>query len=145
MILNIKKLASSNFVKFCIVGGLGAVTDMAVLFILQQIFSFPPDSFFGHFIWIPGYFVAILQNYLINHYWTFSKHTKTTKVSHKAFMKFAFTSFISMIPRTVAIEFVLFVLPGSFFRIYVANFMGIVAGTVVNFLGSKYIVFKKND
>ncbi len=145
MILNIKKLASSQFVKFCIVGGLGAATDMGVLFILHQIFKLQPESFAEHFIWLPGYFLAILQNYLINHYWTFTEHTQSTKVSHKALAKFAITSFISIIPRTGAYELVLFALPSSFiFRGYLANFMGIVAGTIVNFLGSKYIVFKKN-
>jgi len=156
----------THFVKFCIVGGLGTVTDMLTLFILNQIFTVSADSTLAHFIWLPGYFAAILQNYLINHFWTFKAHKSGIKPSRSALAKFALTSFISIIPRSGAYELIRLLLPPDFTLInfivsfssyvgfivkpenivtYIANFMGIVAGTIVNFFGSKYIVFKHDD
>ncbi len=136
---------NKEFIKFCIVGGLGTVTDMGILAILNKIFSPAEGTFLIHTIWLPGYFAAILQNYLVNHFWTFKAHQNDQKVSHKALLVFALTSFVSTIPRSAAYESILWAIPKDvWFQVYLANFMGIVAGTIVNFLGSKFIVFKKS-
>lgn len=141
-----KKLTSNQFVRFCITGGLGVLTDAGIYFILVRALNAKDSYFILKFIWIFGYIAAVIQNYLINHFWTFSKQTKEFSISAKAFVQFLSVSLISLVPRYLV--YILIINYGGAKTMFVpdlANLGGIIAGTVVNFLGSKYFVFKSRD
>jgi putative flippase GtrA len=137
---------SNQFVRFCVTGGLGVLTDAGIYFILVRVFHARESYFLIKFIWIFGYIAAVIQNYLINHFWTFHDQTKEFNVSTKAFINFLSVSLISLIPRYLVYTMILSyggeetaLVPD------LANLGGIIAGTVVNFIGSKYFVFKNRD
>lgn len=142
----IKKLLSNQFIKFCVTGGLGVITDAGIYFILVRVLDARDSYFVLKFIWIFGYIAAVIQNYLINHFWTFSDQTKELRISAKAFVKFLVVSLISLVPRYIVYMLVLsYGGEKVMFVPDLANLSGIVAGTIVNFLGSKFIVFKETD
>lgn len=137
----ISSLFTPQFVKFCVVGGLGLVTDQTIFFVMSRIVD--PTSLWVNFLWIVGYAVAVLQNYLINHYWTFKRETRDTHASGKGFFSFFLISIAALIPRFLAYKGVILVLGTGHLALNFANLCGIGAGTVVNFWGSKFIVFKE--
>ena len=141
-----KKLMSNQFVRFCVTGGLGVLTDAGIYFILVRAFHARENYFLIKFIWIFGYIVAVIQNYVINHLWTFHDQTKDVSVSIKAFVNFLSVSLISLIPRYLVYTMILsYGGEGTALIPDLANLGGIVAGTLVNFIGSKYFVFKNRD
>lgn len=141
-----KKLMSNQFVRFCVTGGLGVLTDAGIYFILVRAFDIRERSFLIKFIWIFGYIAAVIQNYVINHFWTFHDQTKEINVSTKAFINFLSVSLISLIPRYLVYTMILsYGGEGTALVPDLANLSGIIAGTVVNFIGSKYFVFKSRD
>jgi len=138
---HLSSLFSPQFIKFCVVGGLGLVTDQTVFFLLSTIVD--PASVLVNFVWVVGYLLAVVQNYLINHYWTFKAQTSESRPSGRGLVVFLLVSLTSLIPRFIAYKGVLVLFGVSQITMNLANLCGIVAGTVVNFFGSKFIVFAK--
>lgn len=65
------RLEFKRFFKFAIVGGLGSITDISVLNILVQFFGFHKIA-----ANMCSVGVAIVQNFLLNRYWTFPESQK---------------------------------------------------------------------
>ena len=141
MLKPLSVLFSPQFIKFCVVGGLGLVTDQTIFFLISR--AIDPADPLVNFIWVVGYGVAVLQNYLINHYWTFKVQTQDTHASGKGFFAFFVISLTALIPRFLTYKAVLLLFGATPLFLNLANLCGIAAGTVVNFLGSKFLVFKK--
>ncbi|HSW61581.1 MAG TPA: GtrA family protein [bacterium] len=138
----IKKLLSTQFMKFCITGGLGLITDAGIFHLIKVSFGVE-NWLLLNIIPIFGYSAAVVQNYIVNHFWTFRSQTVDLEISKDAFLKFLSVSLISLVPRYIVYNLVLgaFTSSGGFVP-DIANLAGIIAGTLVNFLGSKFIVFR---
>lgn len=143
MFTRLSLLFSPQFIKFCVVGGLGLLTDQSIFFLLTLVIDHSGP--FINVIWVVGYAVAVLQNYLINHYWTFKAQTQDTHASSRGFISFFAISLTALIPRFITYKAVLIVLGASPLTLNLANLCGIGAGTVVNFFGSKFLVFKNKN
>jgi len=150
-------LTKFQFMRFCVTGSLGVITDMIVsyiiLLVLKSSFTINFDSNTNGLtddilLGIPpvlGFVAAVIQNYLINHLWTFSKETENHRVSFKLFGKFFGVALFALIPRLI-VYFILIhnvLNPDSFFNI--ANLGGILTGMFFNFFGSKFFVFRFRD
>lgn len=136
------RFVSPQFIKFCVVGGLGTITDASIFYILSSAVK-TNSIYLINLLPMFGYSAAVLQNYVINHYWTFSGITKETGISKKGFFTFLTVSLLSLMPRYAVFNFCLYLLNSSLpIMQAIANLMGIGAGTIVNFFGSKYIVFR---
>jgi len=136
----IRRLFALQFVKFCITGGLGLLTDMAVFSFLKSYFKVE-STILLYVIPVFGYVAAVTQNYLINHYWTFGEQMSEASLSKKAYVSFFAVSLMALIPRYIVyISFLRYFGNGGFYP-HLANFSGIVAATVFNFAGSKFFVF----
>lgn len=137
------KLLKTEFVKFCITGGLGLFTDAAVFHIMKRLLHADESRFLLFIIPVFGYTAAVTQNYIVNHLWTFKVETAAKKVSTELFFKFFLVSLFALAPRYLVYKEVLDYF-GSSEWLYpdIANLCGIIAGTVVNFFGSKFLVFR---
>lgn len=138
----ILKLLKLEFVKFCITGGLGLITDVAVFHIMKNVFHAEDSKVLLFIIPIFGYAAAVTQNYLINHLWTFRAQIESQKISKELFFKFFLVSIFALAPRYLVYKVVLDYLGSTMLFPDIANFCGIIAGTIVNFIGSKYLVFR---
>ena len=81
-----KKAASylykNSLVRFLIVGGLGTLINLVVFFIFADIFGKEKNI-----ASIIAFVVAVTQNYVLNHTWSFKKHI-STPMSLKTYIKY---------------------------------------------------------
>ncbi len=118
--------------KFAIVGGLGALLNISILFILTEIFKV-----FYLISEIIAFIFSALQNYLLNKIWTFKEELKSS-IFQKGF-KYFIISLISLIVNLGT----LYILVEFFDFWYLFAEMGaILLSFMINFLGNKIWTFK---
>ena len=133
-----KKLIQPHFLRFLIVGGLGTITNLVLFFLLVDILQFRPIP-----ITVSTFIIAALQNYLLNHYWTFSDITKKKPANINGLIKFLFLAFIGLTINIIVLTIIISVFNPQFKVI--AQALGIAGGTIFNFIGSKYWIFYERN
>ena len=145
-----KALTKFQFMRFCVTGSLGVITDAVIYHIfllllnvdLNKATRTTTDTILLFILPVFGYLAAVIQNYLVNHLWTFGKETENHRVSFQLFIKFFAVSLFSLIPRYA---FYTFLLIFNNITPDLANLGGIAAGMFTNFFGSKFVVFRFRD
>ncbi|MDR2718817.1 MAG: glycosyltransferase family 2 protein [Treponema sp.] len=124
-----------QFIKFGITGGLGTVTNLVLFFLCADKAGLPEIP-----VSIGCFFIAGTQNYIINHNWSFANNTGTAKVSVKRWALFLVSSLAGLSVNITVMKCMImnFYLPYKF----IAQACGIAAGMVINFLFSKFVVFR---
>lgn len=130
--------------KFLLVGALNTFIDLGVLNLLILISGIASGSLYSVFKGI-SFTIAVINSYFWNKFWTF-KRSKTTAPG-KEFLQFFIVSVIGFSINVGAASLVVNVIGPQFGLIAEvwANIGAIVAalcGTVWNFIGYKFIVFK---
>ena len=101
-ILDIERIGRKEtlrFVKFAIVGALGALTDFAILILLVELAGFLPVVAGGF-----GFCAAVLQNFLLNRWWTFPESRLQRK--RVLLLKFGLVSLVGLGINSVILVFV---------------------------------------
>jgi dolichol-phosphate mannosyltransferase len=132
----IKSSADLKIFKFALVGALGTITNLAIFFLLVDKLKFDKTI-----ISILVFIIAGAQNYILNHIWTFRQNTRGEKISLKGLLKFLGTALIGL-----AVNLLVLNLTVKFINlpyVAIAQGIGILAGMIFNYIGSKYFVFKK--
>ena len=139
-------LVRFQFMRFCVTGSLGVITDAVIYHVFLWLLNVnagkdrtTADTILLFVLPVFGYLAAVIQNYLINHCWTFRKETENHRISFHLFLKFFAVSLFSLIPRYAVYTFLLIfnnITPD------LANLGGIAAGMFTNFFGSKFVVFR---
>jgi putative flippase GtrA len=131
-----KRSLLSVFIKFALTGGLGTLTNLFLFFIFADLLHLPEIP-----VSIGCFLIAVTQNYIINHRWSFKHHTANRKPSVKAWLAFTAGSLAGLAVNILVMQAVLarFLFPYKF----IAQGIGIAAGMVINFIISNSIVFKK--
>lgn len=133
----LSRFISPSLLKFLIVGGLGTLTNLIIFFIFVDRAEYNEII-----VAIVAFVVSAVQNYVLNHYWTFSVVTKGSSVSFKGLFKFITVSLSALAVNILIMKGLLaaFDLPLK----VIAQAVGIFFGTFVNYLGSKLFVFKES-
>ena len=135
---NKKNRLITEFIKFGVTGGLGAVTNLLIFFLLVDLVKFPeiPASI-GCFI------VAGTQNYFLDHHWSFREYTGKTPTSIVKWAAFLVGSLFGLAVNITVMKIIIanFDLPWKF----IAQACGIAAGMVINFVISKLLIFRKKQ
>jgi len=125
-----------QFFKFAVTGGLGTITNLIIFFICADKIGLPeiPVSIFC-------FIIAGIQNYIINHKWSFKQNHEAEPLSFKKYLMFMCGSLIGLLVNISVMRLILihFELPLK----TIAQACGIAAGMFINFTISKLIVFKK--
>lgn len=123
-----------RFVKFGIVGGSGIIVNSAILWFCHDLIGLiiPIASIFSVGI-------SILTNFLLNDLWTW----KTAENKKHSFFQRVIRYYISA-SLGAGINYVVLIVLTHFFGMYylIANLIGILGGTISNFLFSELWVFK---
>lgn len=125
-----------KFIKFAVVGGLGTITNIAIFFFLVDLLKFD-KTVISIFVFI----IAGTQNYVLNHIWTFRQLTSGEKISLLGWIKFLGTSLIGLAINLLVLNLIVKFVKLPY--IVIAQAIGIAAGMLFNYLGSKYFVFKR--
>ena len=126
-----------EFFKFCLVGLTGLVVDTAVLVSLVDYASQDP-----RFAAVFAFAAAVSWNYLFNRIWAF-RFGRSTPI-RQSYVLFVSTC-IGGLGVRIGVMHLLIAYAGMGVKPWyiLASFMGIAAATVFNFLGSKYVAFRK--
>lgn len=127
----------AQFIKFCLVGLSGLLVDTAVLVGLVELFSLDPRA-----AAVFAFLTAVSWNYILNRVWTFDLGTKTT-------FSYSYFSFVIICVLGFGVRIGIMHLlikyagMGKSPLYILASVLGILVGTIFNFLGSKYISFSE--
>ena len=121
--------------KFLAVGLLGTITNLALFYIFVDILMFPALQ-----ISIITFLIASLQNYILNHFWTFTKTMDAEPPKILNYFRFLFVAMIGLFVNLLILWWFIETFDPTIKVI--AQAFGIAGGTMFNFLGSKYWVFK---
>ena len=126
--------AVDQFIKFSITGGLGTVTNLIIFFLCADLAGLHEIP-----VSIGCFLIAVTQNYLLNHTWSFRRKLYAEPLSIKKWAMFTCGSLLGLVINISVMRFILmhFTLPWKF----IAQACGIAAGMIVNFIISKYIIF----
>ena len=119
-------------VKFGLVGVLNTAIDFGIFTLLTKVFGMDPVV--SHVI---SYSSAVVNSYFLNRSWTFRRKEKGNTVE---FARFAFINLISLGVSTLAM-YLLEEQAGL--EIYISKVGATACSMVVNFIGSKLIVFRE--
>ena len=121
--------------KFLAVGLLGTISNLTLFYIFVDRLMFPALQ-----ISIITFLIASLQNYILNHFWTFTKTMDAEPPKILNYFRFLFVAMIGLFVNLLILWWVIDTFDPNIKVI--AQAFGIAGGTMFNFLGSKYWVFK---
>jgi dolichol-phosphate mannosyltransferase len=124
--------------QFGIVGSVGAVINLTVYFIASDIFHLNLNMSA-----ISAFFVAVSNNYVLNHLWTFKDESNNYAVSFHKFTYYFFCNIFGLIINLVVLNIVV-----SYVGVnnhFFGQALGIFMGMLSNFIFAKKIVFNKNS
>ena len=125
-----------QFFKFAITGGLGTITNLLIFFLCTDLSGLPPIP-----VSVMCFFIAGIQNYIINHKWSFKQNHEAEPLSFKKYCMFMAGSLVGLLVNISVMRFILFQFDLPLKTI--AQAFGIAAGMLINFTISKLIVFRK--
>ena len=126
-----------KFIRFGFVGGLGTLTNLFIFFLFVDVLKFP-----DLIIQISGFVIAVTQNFILNSAFTFKDESVERANILFRYIKFVLTSITGLIINLIVYNILNFIFKPDIKVICQA--FGILAGMSVNFLGSKFFVFRKN-
>ena len=124
--------------KFLTVGLLGTLTNLILFYIFVDRWDFsalPVSTII--------FLISSIQNYYLNHIWTFSDRTVNQPIGLISYVIYLFVAFAGLGINLFILWWLLFLFSPPLK--VMAQAVGIFGGTIINFAGSKYWVFKKND
>jgi putative flippase GtrA len=121
-----------TFYRFCLVGVLNTLIDFAAFILFYYFFHIA--LILSNII---AFALATLNSYFLNKYWTFRI------TAHKSSLK-EFLTFIAVALTGLFISCVVLYLASQFIPEYLAKMIAIIFSLTCNYLGSKFLVFRKN-
>ena len=121
--------------KFLAVGLLGTISNLTLFYIFVDRLMFPALQ-----ISIITFLIASLQNYILNHFWTFTKMRDAEPPKILNYFRFLFVAMIGLFVNLLILWWFIETFDPKIKVI--AQAFGIAGGTMFNFLGSKYWVFR---
>lgn len=135
-----------EFIKFCLIGGSGMVVDLAMVYLSMQILMVSgiiSTSYRFRTARTIGFAFAVTSNFLLNRRFTFQGASRGN--IRRQYLSFFIVSILGFIVN-FSISVYLHEHIAFFNRYYLlAALMGILGGTLINFAGSKFFVFKQKQ
>lgn len=118
--------------KFIIVGIVSSIINYSFFYLLLSHFLF--NYLLSSSI---GFLCGMVIGFILNKNWTYdSKSTKSLKIIHKYIFVYLFSLLLSLIFLKITVEII-------GINAEIANILAIFLTTCTNFVGTKFIVFKK--
>lgn len=132
----IRKLFQYDFIRFCFVGGIGFLINLALLTLLYKTIGLP--ILLSQFIAAE---ISLFNNFILHHKWTY-KHKKVTKSITTLIVQFHVTSWVAIIGSTVIVSFCVGVLGWNYI---LALILASAVALFWNFAWTKYAIWRNRD
>ena len=123
----------NDFIRFCMVGGLGFVINMVILLFLHHYLGFA--VFYSQLMAAE---IALFCNFILHNHWTYKRH-KVNKSIPKLIIQFHATSWPAIVGSAAMVTFFVEIMK-------LTSFIGLIISSVVallwNFTWSKYVVWR---
>lgn len=127
-----------KIVKFSIVGLIGLLINIVVFYICTEIIQINYN-----FAAIAAFGIAVTNNYLMNHSWTFSEENEGIGYKLVYYVKYMTSNLIGLAINLIILNLII-VLFSSELRV-ISQLLGVVAGASFDYLCAKKIVFLHVD
>jgi putative flippase GtrA len=129
----IRKKSVSQFIKFCVAGGIAVILNYFVFFLLY------------HFLlvnytlaYVIGFILSVFLSFSLNRKFAFKENINPTK---KTIVKYFLVNIASLLIGAGCLALFVEVLH---LNVYISPFFVLAITTTINFTGSKFFVFRKN-
>ena len=133
----ITELHENSLWRFLFVGALGTVVNIIIFFIFADYLNFNASVSS-----IIAFCIAVTQNYLLNHIWSFKKFVNF-QVNRKSYIKYVCVNIFGLIINLIVLN--LFLMQFNPAIKASAQLSGVLAGTFFNFILSRFYVFNKKS
>jgi len=130
----ISKPLIKQMIRYAIVGAIGTVVNLSILYILTEFFHI-------HYIFseIVAFVLAALNNYILDKIWTFKENIQTELI--KKWFQFILINLIALAVNLT----ILFILVEFFYIWYIfAEVLAICGAFLINFFGNRTWTFNNN-
>lgn len=132
--------------KFALVGGVNFLLDLGILNLLIFLTGIASGWLYSVFKGV-SFIVAVINSYVLNKFWTFREQKQSKKVA-KEFLTFIIVSLIGLVINNIIASFLVNYLgPQAGISENLWASIGAITASIIgmfwNFLGYKFIVFKK--
>ncbi len=122
---------NTQLLRFIIVGIFNTIIGLSVIYVLIYF------GFNNYISNIFGYLVGLSISFILNKYYVFNTQNNN-QIVHKQFVKFILIFLIAYSVNITALFITL-----NYVSNYTAQFIAMIAYTVINFILNKYITFKE--
>ncbi len=130
-----------RFVKFCVVGASGVIVNLAFVWVGLRAFASLPTSWAEPAASALGIAVSIFTNFLINDGWTWSDRQKGRRkrdFAHRVALFYVTSAVAAAVQFGTAVG----LNRGAGIDIYLAQLIGIVPGTAINYVVNNVWTFR---
>ena len=130
-----QRIYTSSVTRFALVGGIGSVLNVAVFYVIADLLHV--NATIASTI---AFAVAVTQNYFLNRRYSFRRRNQD-KISFLSYGRYVLVNLVGLAVNLVCLNLVLhFFAPRPK---VIAQIVGIGFGTIFNYVGSRFFVFKK--
>jgi len=122
--------------QFGVVGSFGAVINLITYFLSSEIFCLSLNLSA-----ICSFFIAVSNNYVLNHFWTFKDCNNNYGVSLHQFLYYVFGNIFGLMINLAVLN--IFVIYTGVSNHLIGQVLGILMGMSSNFIFAKKLVFNK--
>lgn len=131
----------ARFVKFCVVGGMGVATNMAVFLLVHAFASGLPDAVQFNVAQATGFVVSCGGNFVLNDLWTWGDREKRGTAHFWQRMGTYYVVSLGGYAVQAGVGNVMMAATAT--APWLANLTGIALGTVFNFVLNNLLTFRK--
>lgn len=130
----IKKMLRYDFIRFCLVGGIGFIINLALLSLLYKVLDMP--ILVAQFIAAE---LSLFNNFILHHKWTY-KRSAVTKTLPTLIVQFHASSWAAIIGSTLIVSFCVGVLEWNYI---LALVLASAIALLWNFVWTKYGIWRQ--
>ena len=131
-----ERLLQHQFVRFCLVGGLGFLINLALLTLFYKMLGWP--SFIAQLL---AGEVALFSNFMLHHTWTYKGHGVKKSIIH-LLIQFHATSWIAIVGTALIVSSCIKFLHMPY---VIALVISSAIALVWNYVWTKYVIWRKHE
>jgi putative flippase GtrA len=128
---NLQKL-----IRFAVVGSTGALINFSVYYLAVEYLNFSVNLSA-----IIAFFVSVVNNYILNHSWTFSVENNGNPINFKQFLYYIIGNLQGLTINLIVLNITVYYL--GLDSHLLGQILGVISGMGVNFIFAKKIVFSE--